>query len=356
MAPCSRVLAGSTRSRIRCGWIAVALAGALALASCGPVSAVPGTPTATNVPIVIITAAPTSIAQPPVSTAAPTASLPPATPSAATALTPVPTVAAATPATVTPTSATPPPFATPRVNIVVTSPSAGQTVSNPVHIAGIARVFEATVAYEIVSGGRTLVTGFTNASVGAPDWGSFQVDATVGPVSSPTQVTVRVFARSMKDGSIIDLVEVPVTLEPGGVPVASPTQAGTPTSTATRRVTVYLVRKTNSGEAYVAVNRDVRSTPAIGTASLDALLGGPTADERAQGLESPIPNGTALKSLRITDGVAYADFDRKLTAHTGGTARNRSIARVIDLTLEQFATVHRVVISVEGRTEGVVQP
>ena len=120
---------------------------------------------------------------------------------------------------------------------------------------------------------RTLATGFTNASVGAPDWGTFQVDAAVGPVSTPTQATVRVFDHSMKDGSILDLVEVPVTLEPGGAAVASPTQTGTPTSTATRRVTVYLVRKTDSGETYVAVNRDVRSTPAIGTAALESLVG-----------------------------------------------------------------------------------
>jgi hypothetical protein len=239
---------------------------------------------------------------------------------------------------------------------VVTSPSAGQSVRSPVRIAGIARVFEATVAYEVVSGGRALAKGFTNASAGAPEWGAFQIDAAVGPVASPTRVIVRVFAQSMKDGAIIDLVEVPVTLEPGGAAPASPTQTGAATSAATRRVTVYLVRKVDSGEIYIAVSRDVRSTPAIGTAALEALLGGPASEERAQGLESPIPEGTTLRSLRIVDGVAYADFDRGLTGHTGGRLRNKSIARVIGLTLEQFPTVRDVVISVDGKTDGVVQP
>ena len=334
---------------------AVLLAFALLVAGCVPAPTPTTVSAAATVPALSPSPAPADESAAVTRSPSPSpTNTPPATPTAsstpAATATPVPTATLA--------RQTPPAFATPAVNIIVTSPVANQTLQSPVRIVGIARVFEASVSYEIAAGSRQLAAGFTMASMGAPEWGTFQVEVPVASVATPTKAIVRVFTHSMKDGSIQDLVEVPITIEPGGLspPPPVPTRVGTGTASATRQVTIYLVRRVGSGEIYVAVSRQVPHTQAIGTAAIQALLAGPVIEERMQGLDSPIPDGTTLRSLRIVDGVAYADFDRRLLEHDGGAARAKSIARVVALTLEQFSTVREVVLSVEGRTEGVVQP
>ncbi|CFX43417.1 GerMN domain [Syntrophomonas zehnderi OL-4] len=94
--------------------------------------------------------------------------------------------------------------------IWVTSPTPGQTVSNPVEIKGTARVFEATISYRIVDDqGKELAEGFTTASAGAPDRGEFSTKAGF-QTSGPGKGKIEVFWQSMKDGSVQDKVTVPV--------------------------------------------------------------------------------------------------------------------------------------------------
>ncbi len=72
-------------------------------------------------------------------------------------------------------------------------------------VAGLARVFEGTVAWELRdSGGKALVKGFTTTA-GAPDWGYFEVDAPNPPKDAATMV---VYWNSPKDGSVSEPVEV----------------------------------------------------------------------------------------------------------------------------------------------------
>lgn len=94
--------------------------------------------------------------------------------------------------------------------IWVTAPAANQTISNPFEIKGTARVFEATVSYRLKdASGKVLASGFTNASEGAPGRGDFQTK--VGFTSSgPGQGQLEVFETSMKDGSDINKVIIPV--------------------------------------------------------------------------------------------------------------------------------------------------
>lgn len=74
-------------------------------------------------------------------------------------------------------------------------------------IKGLARVFEATVSYEIVtSAGKVHHRGFVNAAVGAPDWGTFTID--IGHDKIPDGANkLRIFEESMKDGSKRNVVE-----------------------------------------------------------------------------------------------------------------------------------------------------
>lgn len=111
-------------------------------------------------------------------------------------------------------------------------------------------------------------------------------------------------------------------------------------------------------------------TLGIGRASLEVLLWGPV-PENPEGFTTFIPSPAdvlaypgrgpdwgervRLQSLRIEDGVAYADFSIELRAHAGGAMVTALMREQIESTLTQFSTVEQVVISVDGVT-GVLEP
>jgi spore germination protein GerM len=63
-----------------------------------------------------------------------------------------------------------------------------------------------------------------------------------------------------------------------------------------------------------------------------------------------------LRSLKIENGVATADFSRELQAYGGGSLRVRLIRGQITQTLMQFPTVREVRIAIEGQTQAVLEP
>ncbi len=97
-------------------------------------------------------------------------------------------------------------------SVAVYSPRAGET-SRTITLSGLARVFEANVAWRIKdSAGREVARGFTTASIGtSPLWGSFQTTATI-PANVSGNVTLEVFWPSPRDGSDVDLVQVPLVV------------------------------------------------------------------------------------------------------------------------------------------------
>lgn len=104
------------------------------------------------------------------------------------------------------------------------------------------------------------------------------------------------------------------------------------------------------------VLRTIEKTKAPGSAAIGALLAGPTEEERAAGYFTSLNSGVALQSLRIASGTAYADFDETLEAGIGGSCRVAAIRSQIEETLRQFPTVENVVLSIDGRTEDILQP
>lgn len=104
------------------------------------------------------------------------------------------------------------------------------------------------------------------------------------------------------------------------------------------------------------VVRRITETVAVGKASLTELLKGPNITERGKGYYTSIPIGTELKSLNIKNGVAYANFNEKLTEGVGGTCLTSKIRSQIENTLKQFPTVKEVQIEVNGKTLGVLEP
>jgi hypothetical protein len=97
--------------------------------------------------------------------------------------------------------------------ILVESPLLGERVTSPLRIRGSANTFEATFVFDLVDwDGRILETDFVTATSGSGTRGTF--DATIPfEVDRPGGALI-VYERSAKDGSKINLVEIPITLLP----------------------------------------------------------------------------------------------------------------------------------------------
>jgi len=96
------------------------------------------------------------------------------------------------------------------VNIIPTSPLPGVAVSTTtLHLEGYARVFEAQFSYSLEDGHNVLAAGSIMADQGAPAWGLFSLDVEFSRPTSPG-LTLSLFDMSMKDGSIIDEVFIPL--------------------------------------------------------------------------------------------------------------------------------------------------
>jgi len=104
------------------------------------------------------------------------------------------------------------------------------------------------------------------------------------------------------------------------------------------------------------VEREVPKTQAVARAALEELLKGPTENEKEQGFLTNINPGVTIQSLTIEDGVARVDFDEQLEFQVGGSCRVAAISAQIRETLKQFPTVESVIISINGRTEDILQP
>ena len=86
------------------------------------------------------------------------------------------------------------------------------------------------------------------------------------------------------------------------------------------------------------------------------LLLGPTENEKQNGYFTTISPGVKIQSLAIERGIAKVDFNETLEFQVGGSCRLAAIRAEITQTLEQFSTVNNVIISINGKTEDILQP
>jgi hypothetical protein len=98
--------------------------------------------------------------------------------------------------------------------ILVESPAPNAHVSSPLQLRGSANTFEATFQVEVrPNQGKPLAADFVTATSGSGTRGTFdkRLDFTV---DRERPGTVVVYERSAEDGSVINRVEIPVTLTP----------------------------------------------------------------------------------------------------------------------------------------------
>lgn len=106
----------------------------------------------------------------------------------------------------------------------------------------------------------------------------------------------------------------------------------------------------------IVVERRVPKTLAVAKSTVEAFLRGATQEEINQGFVSNINSGVRIQSLTIENSIAKVDFDQQLEFQVGGSCRVAAIRTQITQTLKQFQTVDDVIISINGRTEDILQP
>ena len=230
--------------------------------------------------------------------------------------------------------------------IMLYAPAPYDVVSGSVFVSGLARVFENQFLVQVTdAAGRILAQELAYAH--APDvgqYGDFSLTIAL-PSSASGTLNIKAFDSSPKDGSPLGLVEIPITIVPDG-----------------QRTSMIKAFWGKTGESAVDCNqvfstqRSIAATSSIARGALTALLAGTTDAERADGYFSSIPTGVRIRKLSIVDGTAYADFDETLERAVGGSCRVAAIRAQITKTLMQFSTVRSVVVSIDGRTEDILQP
>lgn len=235
-------------------------------------------------------------------------------------------------------------------NITVNLPLAGDTVDNPIHVTGEARVFENVVSWRLRDvEGNILNSGTTEAA--APDmgqFGSFDFYAVVPapmypsdpPLLTEKNITLEVFWASAKDGSDTDLVSVPLELnrfDTVDIQVYFHNNQMDPAITCT---------------AVFPVMRKIIATASPAKAAMIMLLQGPTNLETANQYSTIIPFRTWLKDISISaDGVATVDFGGAIAGPMGGSCLVSSISAEIENTLKQFDSVKEVKILIDGEAD-----
>ena len=105
-----------------------------------------------------------------------------------------------------------------------------------------------------------------------------------------------------------------------------------------------------------SVEREVAKIQAIARLALEELLKGPTEQEKTDGFITNINSGVKIQKLTIENGQALVDFNEQLEYQVGGSCRVAAIRAQITETLKQFPSVNNVIISINGRTEDILQP
>jgi len=218
---------------------------------------------------------------------------------------------------------------------------------NALLVSGIANTYEATVNFKLYDANGTLVVeDFTTANM--PDMGIAgpfkKVIAFAMPTPDVTSGYLEVFEYSVRDGSQVNKVTVPVSFPYNDF----------------MTLDVYFSHSAPAGSpgecSYVQpIERVMPASPAVAKNVLWAMLKGPNALEHSEGFFTNIPSGTTLNSISIENGVAYADFSSELNM-TSGSCGIAGVISMIRKNLLQFPTVDDVVISIEGETENILQP
>jgi len=241
--------------------------------------------------------------------------------------------------------------------IRVDNPRPNQSIETPLFVAGQARgtwYFEADFPVKLFDGNDFLL-GITPAhALGEWMTENFVPFSATLPFAVPSTSKGRLVLEKDNPSGLPEYADELI------IPVYFKEAREIPEDVMT--VKIFLSDSRFVGEPYfdcsrtAAVERQVPKTLAVAKAAAEALLRGATQEEMNQGLVSNINSGVRIQKIIIENETAKVDFDEQLEYQVGGSCRVAAIRAQITETLRQFPTVDSVVISINGRTEDILQP
>lgn len=242
-------------------------------------------------------------------------------------------------------------------SLVITTPTGHEPVTSPLHIAGLATgpwYFEAIFPVTITDAEhRSLGQHFVTAT---EDWQSPEPAEGMSESLVPLTAELEFAKPKTKTGYLVfknanpsglpeneRTFEMPLTFEADTIPVK------------------VFFNNSKLDPAFLCdkVFPTVRTIPwtaGIGHAAITELLKGPTEKEKGMDYFTNISPNVRINSLTVESGVAKIDFSEELDRNIGGSCRVTAIRAQITETLKQFPTVQQAVISINGRTEDILQP
>jgi hypothetical protein len=237
--------------------------------------------------------------------------------------------------------------------VKVEFPKSGDIVKSPLEIKGEARgnwFFEASFPVVLIGSDEKIITqGIATAK---SDWMTENF--------VPFEAKLEFSTPAVSEGFLILKKDNPSGLPENDAEVKIPVQFET--TGETRTVKVFFSNNNLDPEVscnkVFAVERTIPKTQAVAQAALEELLKGVTEAEKTNGYFTSINDGVEIKSvaLNFNTGTIRADFSDQLEFQVGGSCRVSAIGAQITETLKQFNTVENVIISINGRTEDILQP
>lgn len=206
---------------------------------------------------------------------------------------------------------------------------------NPITVSGEARTFENNVVIRILdSSGELMVETFTTAVGEMGTFSAFSREVFLTRDPGP-RLTVQALEYSAKDGSVQHLNSVTVPVE-----------------VRTQPVTLHFSQEC---DRTVAVTRQVPVSRSAARLLVEALILGPTAQERQKGANAIFPRGSYIRSVALRDGILTVDFNERLE-NVGGSCRALGIRSSLERTLTELPTVREVRITALGKDKTALQP
>jgi spore germination protein GerM len=148
----------------------------------------------------------------------------------------------------------------------------------------------------------------------------------------------------------------PKTQQPANQPAAAQ-PAEKPAETRDR--TIYFMREDGADVLLAKVNRKLKVSDSPMLDCLNALLAGPSAEEKKRGLVSFVPSGSRLISAQVRQNTAYLNFNEEFRYNTLGREGCAAQLKQIVWTATEFPNVYNVQIQIEGQTvdflmEGII--
>ncbi|MFH1620979.1 MAG: Gmad2 immunoglobulin-like domain-containing protein [Patescibacteria group bacterium] len=229
-------------------------------------------------------------------------------------------------------------------------------IENPTTISGTSTVFENIISWSLEDSAGTIVSR-GNSYVNSPDMGipgSFTISLFYDQAPAMKNGQLRIFESSAKDGTPLHEVSVPVEF------------LYTQKQGCDTQINVAFVNTKKDPEMLdcsktFSVTRKICGDIALNDLFvIHELLKGPSAEEKKNGYLTSLPESVDLPTISMTnDGKKQLDFSEILEQGVGGSCRVTSIRSQIQETLKANNVLpvgQEAVISIDGRTEDILQP